>query len=783
MKKFLFLVIWFLLSLIGFVVAYNSEQYFNYLDENTKKLAIKFEKSLENKIKQTNWIDKKIKIIENYLKTIEQIKNKIKVVVNNKKQNCIWVCLEKLLNQETNYNYLLEYLKQSTLEKKTDLIYLSTNKQQNSNSIVDKNDETDSSFEDSKYLNIEFINRQLQDWKKSFENDKNLEKVKIWMDILNKNTDNELFNILELQFLSWYLDFNRNDINFSLISNLKFPTTSWVVDLRTSLNDMKLNLDWINWEMSWNIKFNYSWLSNQTLNYDIDIDTIIFENEHFTKINKFNYTWKNLTISQVVLFNFFDVALKEKKYLTKSTKLFDVDDSILNFQNSLSWFKLTYDYLKNYNWFDKYNDLYKKEWNRYYLIKSKISCWKHSFYYSNCTNSQYYDYINDFIDWDSEFYFELWKNDDIFYYWNDKNWFLSKWKLDLKNKKLVYDIWSWYIDDNVYLESTFSWGSLIQKLEILFDEWKKLNLNFSWIKQWTQVLQWNVSIQYLSDSLVEPKYYFNLKFNWEKYSWSWFVSILWSKIFDLNILWTYNSFKDFDFSINWELNSYLLELLASSDLLEWFETNSQNIWNEKLNYNLTISNKNWTSNFKIWVRSNDLDSPIELNVDYKLSYTPDNWKKIVKPIDFFIVSIVSWKSMYPTLDDFDYVVLQKSNSYKRWDIIVFQNPVDPSINFIKRIIWVWWEKISIKNWKIEICDKIWCEFLNESYIEKTIKTLPFQWKTEFVIPQNSYFVLWDNRENSMDSRYCFSINWCSSNWLFYVDEQLILWKAIKIIPF
>ena len=98
---------------------------------------------------------------------------------------------------------------------------------------------------------------------------------------------------------------------------------------------------------------------------------------------------------------------------------------------------------------------------------------------------------------------------------------------------------------------------------------------------------------------------------------------------------------------------------------------------------------------------------------------------------------------------------------KRQEIAVFKYPIDPSINFVKRIIAVPNDKVKIKAGEVYLNGKV----LEEDYkLEAGYTDL-----TETKIPEGHYFVLGDNRNNSEDSRY----------WGF-VPEENILGKVFFI---
>ncbi|AEV69634.1 signal peptidase I [Acetivibrio clariflavus] len=105
---------------------------------------------------------------------------------------------------------------------------------------------------------------------------------------------------------------------------------------------------------------------------------------------------------------------------------------------------------------------------------------------------------------------------------------------------------------------------------------------------------------------------------------------------------------------------------------------------------------------------------------------------------------------------------------KRGDIIVFKYPDDESINYVKRVIGLPGEKVEIRNGEVYINDVK----LDEPYIKEEMSKEdlgPYQ------VPEDSYFVMGDNRNNSNDSR-----RWLTTN---YVHKSKILGKvAFQYFP-
>ncbi|MDB8792575.1 signal peptidase I [Romboutsia sp. 1001216sp1] len=121
----------------------------------------------------------------------------------------------------------------------------------------------------------------------------------------------------------------------------------------------------------------------------------------------------------------------------------------------------------------------------------------------------------------------------------------------------------------------------------------------------------------------------------------------------------------------------------------------------------------------------------------------------------FIVqpTIVNGQSMYPTLENKDYLFVNKLaykvESPKRGDIIVFNTKlIDPKSNkeknLVKRVIALPGEHIVIKNNEVYIDG----ELLNESYINGVYTSGDI----DIIVPENHIFTMGDNRPYSGDSR-------------------------------
>ncbi len=113
---------------------------------------------------------------------------------------------------------------------------------------------------------------------------------------------------------------------------------------------------------------------------------------------------------------------------------------------------------------------------------------------------------------------------------------------------------------------------------------------------------------------------------------------------------------------------------------------------------------------------------------------------------------VDGMSMEPTLHDQEYILVNKAayvfHAPQRGDIIVFEYPHDPQVDYVKRIIAIPGDVISVVGEKVTV-DGI---TLREPYVNPSDPFNPFPPIYNQVIPTNDYFVMGDNRGNSSDSR-------------------------------
>lgn len=102
---------------------------------------------------------------------------------------------------------------------------------------------------------------------------------------------------------------------------------------------------------------------------------------------------------------------------------------------------------------------------------------------------------------------------------------------------------------------------------------------------------------------------------------------------------------------------------------------------------------------------------------------------------------------------------------ERGDIVIFSYPDNENETYVKRIIGLPGETVTIENAKIYIngsTKPLDEPYLKEEWVEETGPYI-------FEVPEDCYFVLGDNRNNSRDARY-----WTNT----YVSKEKILGEAI-----
>lgn len=141
---------------------------------------------------------------------------------------------------------------------------------------------------------------------------------------------------------------------------------------------------------------------------------------------------------------------------------------------------------------------------------------------------------------------------------------------------------------------------------------------------------------------------------------------------------------------------------------------------------------------------------------------------IVAGIRTFLVSPfeVDGNSMSPTLEDREYIVINKLQYFlgtpQRGDIVVFRPPNEEKKYYVKRVIGVPGDTVTIRGGSVYLREggQQKEHKLEESYLDaknrgQTYRHPPSSGNTteiDYTVPEGSYFLLGDNRQGSLDSR-------------------------------
>jgi len=149
---------------------------------------------------------------------------------------------------------------------------------------------------------------------------------------------------------------------------------------------------------------------------------------------------------------------------------------------------------------------------------------------------------------------------------------------------------------------------------------------------------------------------------------------------------------------------------------------------------------------------------------------------IVVPIRMFIAQpfIVSGASMNTTFENGQYLIVDQLSYYlhepARGDVVIFRYPRDPSKFFIKRVIGLPGDTLTIEESNVTITNEANPDgyVLDEPYVNSMEVAAP---RTEVMGPRE-YFVMGDNRNQSSDSRV----------WGVLQEERIIGRAWLRLFP-
>ncbi len=156
---------------------------------------------------------------------------------------------------------------------------------------------------------------------------------------------------------------------------------------------------------------------------------------------------------------------------------------------------------------------------------------------------------------------------------------------------------------------------------------------------------------------------------------------------------------------------------------------------------------------------------------------------VVIPIRVFVISpfVVDGDSMHPTFSNLDYLIVDEIlyafKSPERGENVVFRYPGKPSVFYIKRIIGLPGETVSIKSGVVTIATVSGESLtLSEPYAVNEDAT----YTKNVTLNPGEYFVMGDNRPNSSDSRVWGPLP--RKNIIGRVDLRLLPLKDLGLFP-
>lgn len=143
---------------------------------------------------------------------------------------------------------------------------------------------------------------------------------------------------------------------------------------------------------------------------------------------------------------------------------------------------------------------------------------------------------------------------------------------------------------------------------------------------------------------------------------------------------------------------------------------------------------------------------------------------------------VKGDSMYPNFHNREYIltdlIILRFQNPTLGDVIVFQAPPDPTKDYIKRVIGVPGDTVSVNNGNVYLNGKL----LNESaFLKPDVKTYGGDFLKDgekITVPPDEYFVMGDNRSYSSDSR-----EWGFVKRSEVIGESMLIYWPIKRMGF
>ncbi|MDP9727962.1 signal peptidase I [Alicyclobacillus tolerans] len=141
-------------------------------------------------------------------------------------------------------------------------------------------------------------------------------------------------------------------------------------------------------------------------------------------------------------------------------------------------------------------------------------------------------------------------------------------------------------------------------------------------------------------------------------------------------------------------------------------------------------------------------------------------------------AVVPTSSMYPTIPNPCYILVNhlatETSPIHEGEVIVFKYPDDPSQIFVKRVIGLPGETVTIHGGHVYIDN----HELAEPYLHGLLTEGTFG---PYHVPAGHYFVMGDNRQNSYDSRYWTPYKYVPRSYILG-EADAVIWPLSKMKP-
>ncbi len=171
-------------------------------------------------------------------------------------------------------------------------------------------------------------------------------------------------------------------------------------------------------------------------------------------------------------------------------------------------------------------------------------------------------------------------------------------------------------------------------------------------------------------------------------------------------------------------------------------------------------------------KSKKKKSPLRETLDFCLPIVIALIVAIILKTCIFANAVIPTGSMLNTIQKGDRVIASRIvynfDDPERYDIIIFKYPDNEKEYFVKRIIGLPGETVTIVNGVVYVTDQDGkVTQLKDDFVTACVPTGNFG---PYEVPQDSYFVMGDNRNSSVDSRF-----WETTN---YVSRDKIIGKVM-----